>query len=220
MRQVSIILLLLFCFPGHSQSAEKPDFRIARLRYGGGGDWYSNPSSLPNLMRYIEEKTAIPTAREEKTVSLTDPDLWDYPFLYLTGHGMIRFSEMEKQRLREFFQRGGFLHADDNFGLDEYFRPQIKEMFPEGELVELPFDHDIYHIFYEFPDGLPKIHEHHGGPPEGLGLFLNGRLVMFYSYNTDLGDGWEDPEVHGNPEEVREKALQMGTNIVLYALSH
>jgi len=149
-----------------------------------------------------------------------DQDLWNYPYLYLTGHGSIRFTEAESKRLKEYLERGGFLHADDNFGLDEYFRPEIKRIFPESDLVEIPFDHDIYNIYYDFPEGLPKIHEHHGGPPKGYGLYIDGRLAVFYSYNTDLGDGWEDPEVHNDPEEKRESALRMGVNIILYALTH
>lgn len=205
---------------GQPAGEEATQFSIARLRYGGGGDWYSNPSSLPNLMRYLNEQTGIPVSTEEKVVSLTDPDLWNYPYLYLTGHGLVRFSEMAAERLREYLKRGGFLHADDNYGLDEYFRPAIRRIFPQTDWVEIPFEHDIYHCLYEFPNGLPKIHEHHGGPPVGLGIFVEGRLVIFYSYNTDLGDGWEDPEVHNDPPEKREQALQMGANIILYALTH
>lgn len=210
-------LTAVVCF---ASPDDQPAFRIARLRYGGGGDWYSDPSSLPNLMRFLHEETGLKTATEEKVVSLTDPDLWDYPYLYLTGHGSIRFTETEARRLREYLQRGGFLHADDNFGLDEYLRPELRKIFPDSELVEIPFDHEIYRIYYKFPDGLPKIHEHHGGAAQGYGIFLDGRLVLFYSYNTDLGDGWEDPEVHDNPEEKRLAALQMGVNIILYALTH
>ncbi len=216
----TLVLLVLLGLTAPVQSQEQAPFRIARLRYGGGGDWYSNPSSLPNLMRFLEQETGLKTAAEEKVVSLTDPDLWDYPYVYLTGHGSIRFTQSEANRLREYLQRGGFLHADDNFGLDEFFRPEIRKVFPDAELVELPFDHEIYRMYYKFPEGLPKIHEHHGGPPHGYGIFLDGRLVLFYSFNTDLGDGWEDPEVHNDPEDKRRQALQMGVNIILYALTH
>jgi len=195
-------------------------FVIARLKYGGGGDWYSNPSSLPNLLKFISENTFIKAHPDEVRVGIMDKDFLAYPYLYMNGHGNVRFSDEEVLRLRQHLQDGGFLHADDNYGMDQSFRREIKRVFPDNELVELPFTHPIYHQLFDFPNGLPKIHEHDGKPPQGLGIFYQGRLVVFYTYECDLGDGWEDPEVHNDPPEKREAALKMGTNIVLYYLSH
>ena len=191
---------------------------IARLRYEGGGDWYANPSSLPNLLAAIRDRTDLEVPAREATVSLLDPRLSDYPFLYMTGHGNVSWSAAERQALRAHLLAGGFLHADDNYGMDESFRREIREVFPDQELVELPPDHPVFHAFYEFPEGLPKIHEHDGKPPQALGIFHDGRLVVIYTYETDLGDGWEDPEVHQDPPEKRETALRMGVNIFLHAL--
>lgn len=193
-------------------------FTIARLKYDGGGDWYSNPSSLPNLLKFLSDNVPIEVNMVEKRVSIMDKELFSYPYLYMNGHGNIRFSEEEVLRLRKYLQSGGFLHADDNYGMDLSFRREIKRVFPNNDLVELPFDHPIYSIFYRFPNGLPKIHEHDGKPPQGLGIFYKGRLVVFYTYECDLGDGWEDPEVHGDPDEKHRAALKMGANIVLYSL--
>lgn len=195
------------------------DLAIGRLHYGGGGDWYANPSSLPNLLSFIRERTGLDVPRRETEVRLTDPALRSYPYLYLTGHGNIRLSGREVEALRGYLDAGGFLHADDNYGLDESFRRELRRVYPGAELVEVPHDHPVYHVFYEFPEGLPKIHEHDGKPAQGLGVFRDGRLVVFYSYESDLGDGWEDPEVHGNPAQLREQALRMGLNLFLYALS-
>ncbi|MFQ5689696.1 MAG: DUF4159 domain-containing protein [Gemmatimonadota bacterium] len=192
---------------------------IAQLHYDGGGDWYANPSSLPNLLRAIRERTGIRVDRRPGRIRLTDPDLRDYPYLYLTGHGNIRFSASELTLLRSYLTGGGFLHADDNYGLDSSFRREVRRLFPDRELVEVPLDHPVYRIFYPFPGGLPKVHEHDGLPARGLGIFLDGRLVLFYSYQSDLGDGWENPEVHGDPPEIREQALRMGINLFLYALA-
>lgn len=192
---------------------------IARLQYGGGGDWYANASSLPNLLSAIRDRTDVPVALREETVELLDPRLRDHPYLYMTGHGNVAFSARERVALRDYLLAGGFLHADDNYGMDESFRREIGRVFPDRELVEVPPDHPVFHLFYDFPDGLPKIHEHDGKPPRALGIFHDGRLVVFYSYESDLGDGWEDPEVHDDPPEVREQALRMGVNLFLYALS-
>ncbi len=192
---------------------------IARLRYEGGGDWYANPSSLPNLLRAIGERTGIAVARREVVVAPLDPALRDQPFLYMTGHGNVRFSAQERVALRAYLLDGGFLHADDNYGLDESFRRELASIFPDREMVELPPDHPVFHTLYEFPDGLPKIHEHDGARPQGFGLFEDGRLMVFYSYESDLGDGWEDPDVHDDAPETREAALRMGVNLFLYALS-
>ena len=191
---------------------------VARLHYDGGGDWYANPSSLPNLLAAVRERTGLSVAPRERVVRLTDADLWDLPYLYMTGHGNVTFSAPEVALLRRYLEQGGFLHADDNYGMDQSFRREIARVFPDHPLVEVPVDHPVYHLLYEFPDGLPKIHEHDGKPAQGFGVFLAGRLVVYYSYESDLGDGWEDPEVHRDPPEKREAALRMGVNLVAYAV--
>jgi hypothetical protein len=191
---------------------------VARVIYEGGGDWYSNPSSLPNLLEKIRRSTGLPVEKEEIQLSLKSPELFNYPYLYINGHGNISFDEQEVVRLRTFLDQGGFLHADDNYGMDESFRREMKKVYPDAEFVELPFEFPIYHSVFEFPEGLPKVHEHDGGPPRGLGLFSKGRLVVFYSLNTDLGDGWEDQPVHDDPDQVRIQALRMGVNIFVYAI--
>jgi hypothetical protein len=219
---LSVIALLPLSGKLHAQGtrAGSPALpTIARLQYEGGGDWYANPSSLPNLLRTISERTSLRIAERPGEVRLTDPDLGDYPFLYLTGHGNISFSDEELFRLREYLTAGGFVHVDDNYGLDESFRREIRRLFEDRELVEVPLDHAIYHIFYDFPEGLPKIHEHDGEPAQGLGLFVDGRLALYYSYQSDLGDGWEDATVHGDPDAARELALRMGVNLFLYAIA-
>jgi len=203
--------------------AENPSlygkFSIARLKYDGGGDWYSDPSSLPNLLVFLNKEKLVDAYPGELRVGIMDKDFFTYPYLYLTGHGNIRFSDEEVLRLRKHLQSGGFLHVDDNYGLDQSFRREIKRIFPNNDLVELPFDHPIFHTLFDFPNGLPKIHEHDGKPAQGFGIFYKGRLVVFYSFECDLGDGWEDPEVHGDPEKLHREALQMGANIVLYVLT-
>ncbi len=192
---------------------------IARLEYDGGGDWYANPSSLPNLLAAVRERTGIPMARQEAVARLADASLADYPLLYMTGHGAVRFSVEDRAALREHLLAGGFLHADDNYGMDESFRREIALAFPDKRLVELPPTHPIFGSFYEFPDGLPKIHEHDGAPPQAFGLFHQGRLALLYTYESDLGDGWEDVDAHGDSEEVRESALRMGVNVVVFVLA-
>ncbi len=201
--------------------APQPDsvLTVGRLQYDGGGDWYANPSSLSNLLAAIRERTGIATTRRETPVRPLDPALRDYPFLYMTGHGNVRFTEDERAALREYLLSGGFLHADDNYGMDESFRREIAAMFPERELVELPADHPVFHVVYDFPEGLPKIHEHDGGPPQAFGIFNGGRLMIFYSYESDLGDGWEDEGVHDDTVEIREAAIRMGVNLYVYVLS-
>ena len=191
---------------------------ILRLQYDGGGDWYANPSSLPNLLAAIRDRTGLPVADREATASPLDPSLRGHPFIYMTGHGNVTFSPEEGAALRDHLLSGGFLHADDNYGMDESVRRQFEALFPARDLVELPPDHPIFHTFYDFPEGLPKIHEHDGGPPQALGIFDEGRLMVLYTFESDLGDGWEDPDVHGDPLEVREAALRMGVNIFLYVL--
>ena len=200
-----------------SLSAQAP-LTIGRLHYDGGGDWYANPSSLPNLLQAIGARTTLPVAPREKTVTLADADLWTLPYLYLTGHGNVRFSDAELVVLRRYLQQGGFLHADDNYGMDESIRRELRRLFPDRPLVEVPLDHPIYHSAYDFPQGVPKIHEHDGKPAQGFGIFLEGRLVVYYSYQTDLGDGWEDPDVHHDPPEKHEAALRMGINLFVYAV--
>lgn len=198
----------------------RSEVRLGRLHYGGGGDWYANPTSLPNLASALRDRLGMDVVVEEGRVAPLDDELFDYPFLHLTGHGNVRFSTEEAERLRWYLVHGGFLFADDNYGMDESFRRQIRKVFPEAELVELPFDHGIYHSVYDFRNGLPKIHEHHGGAPKGYGIYHEGRLVVFYSYNTDIGDGLEDEDVHGDPPDLREDALRMAINIVAYAMTH
>lgn len=191
---------------------------IGRLHYPGGGDWYANPSSLPNLLAAIRARTGLRVSSEERVVALTDDELWNVPYLYMTGHGNVRFSEPELATLRRWLRQGGFLHADDNYGLDESLRRELARLFPDQELVEVPLDHPVYHVVFEFPRGIPKIHEHDGKPAQGFGIFLDGRLAVYYSYQSDLGDGWEDPDVHHDPPEKREAALRMGVNLFAYAV--
>jgi hypothetical protein len=192
---------------------------IGRVQYDGGGDWYADPSSLPNLLRAVRERTRLRTAERERVVRLTDPDLWATPYLYLTGHGNVLLQPGEVRALRRHLEQGGFLHADDCYGLDRSFRREVAKIFPDRPLAEVPLAHPVYHVVYEFPRGVPKVHEHDGLPAQGFGVFLDGRLVLYYSYQTDLGDGWEDPDVHQDPESVREQALRMGVNLFVYAVS-
>lgn len=219
-RPEALTLLAALAVVAWSPSAARsPELTIAQVEYGGGGDWYANASSLPNLLRFIEERAGLAVARTPARVRLTDPALHAYPYLYITGHGNIRLSDAEVGALREYLDGGGFLHADDNYGLDESFRREIRRVYPDADLVDVPVDHPVYNIFYPFPEGLPKIHEHDGRAPQGLGIFRDGRLLVFYSYESDLGDGWEDAAVHDNPAPVREQALRLGLNLFLYSLT-
>ncbi len=202
-----------------SAARQAPRLTIARLQYDGGGDWYANPSSLPNLLAAIRERTSLPVDATEARVTLMDDRLWDYPFLHMTGHGNVKFSDEEVKRLREYLERGGFLHADDNYGLDESFRREIKRVFPDRELVDVPLSHPIYHIVYDFPKGIPKIHEHDGKPARGFGIFLGDRLAVYYSYSSDLGNGWEDTVTYHDPPALHEAALRMGVNLFVYAVT-
>ena len=202
-----------------SAAGRAPRLTVARLQYDGGGDWYANPSSIPNLLTAIRERTSLPVERTEARVTLMDEKLWDYPFLHMTGHGNVKLTDAEVVRLREYLQRGGFLHADDNYGLDESFRREMKRVFPERELVDVPLAHPIYHAVYDFPKGLPKIHEHDGKPARGFGIFLGDRLAVYYSYSSDLGNGWEDPETYKDPVALHEAALRMGINLFVYAVT-
>jgi hypothetical protein len=213
------VLALLSLFAAPVSAAAQAPLTVGRLHYDGGGDWYANPSSLPNLLQAIRNGTALRVAQREATVRLADPALWDLPFLYMTGHGNVRFSKREVGVLRRYLENGGFLHADDNYGMDESFRREIARVFPDRPLVEVPLDHPIYRLVYRFPQGLPKVHEHDGLPAQGLGIFIDGRLAVFYSYQSDLGDGWEDPDVHDDPQTVREAALRMVVNLFVYAVT-
>ena len=212
---VAAVLALLVILPwAHAETV-----KVARLKYGGGGDWYSNPTSVPNLLTVVRQRTTIAIAPKPDIADIDSDDIFKYAMLFVTGHGRIRFTAPQAERLRRYLRSGGFVHVDDNYGLDESFRPEMRKMLPDMPLVELPFDHPIYHAFYDFPRGLPKVHEHHGGPPHGYGVIYEGRVVLFYSYNTDLQDGWESAEVHHDPPDIREAALKMGVNVVTYALS-
>jgi hypothetical protein len=198
--------------------ADEYGVRIARVKYGGGGDWYSDPSSIPNWLREFQKRTGIKTHAEEKVVDLADENLRAYPFLYLTGHGTVGLNDEEIDALRHHLETGGFLYADDNYGMDKSFREIVYKLFPENELEPLPNSHPIYHVFYDLP-GLPKIHEHDGKVPQGLAVTFKGRVVLYYSYEADIGDGLEDPRVHNDPEEKRELAMKMAVNILMYAIT-
>jgi hypothetical protein len=193
-------------------------FTIARLKYGGGGNWYWGYSAVPNMLKFLEENTNIKVDEKIVTVSPTDKDFFSYPFLFLTGHGYMRFTEEEVERLRIHLTSGGFLFANDSYGLINDFKREMKRVFPDKELVELPFTHGIYNCYWNFPNGLPKIHKHDGKPPQGFGIFHGERLVVFFVYESDIGDGWEDPQVYDDPPEKREAALKMGTNIIIWSL--
>lgn len=225
MKYVALNLLLLISMLAAHHPAGAQDLTsgvgmtIARLEWGAGGDWYVSPSALPNLLREIRERTSIPVAEREATVTLSDANLRSYPVLYMTGHGSLRFTPAERVKLREYLLAGGFLLANDSYGLAETFRREISKVFPDSPLTELPADHPIFHTVYDFPKGLPKIHEHDGKPPQAFGIFHEGRLVVLFVYESDIGDGWEDPSVHGDPAELREAAFKMGVNIFVYALS-
>lgn len=216
----SLILLLLALAPSPSPREPVPSMTIGRLHYDGGGDWYANPSSLPNLLAALRSRTALRVATAEKVVTLSDDDLWNIPYIYMTGHGNVHWSDQDLATLRRYLLQGGFLHADDNYGMDASIRRELGRLFPDHPLVEVPLDHPIYHLIYDFPRGIPKIHVHDGKPAQGFGIFLDGRLAVYYSYQSDLGDGWEDPEVHHDPPEKRESALRMGVNLFAYAVGY
>ena len=210
----ALFLAFSFCL-----QAQQEKLTIAKLQYNGGGDWYANKTALPNLIRFCNQNLQTNIDEEERVVAIGSPEIFDYPFVYMTGHGNVVFSTQEAQNLRNYLISGGFLHIDDNYGLDQYIRLEIKKVFPELEWIELPHEHPIYHQKYTFKNGLPKIHEHDNKPPQGFGLIYEGRLVCFYSYESDLGNGWEDQRIHKDPQEVREKALKMGANIISFAFT-
>ena len=219
----SIIFLWILCFCTNSWGQLDPpksEFILARLKYHGGGDWYNDPSIIPNLLNFMADNTNVDVGESEQVVEILDEALFSFPIIFMTGHGKISFSKDEVARLRFYLTSGGFLFADDDYGMDKSFREEIKKVLPGQKLIEIPFSHPLFHCHFQFPNGLPKIHEHDGGPPKGYGLFYEGRMVVFYSFNTNISDGWADPNVHGDPPEVRRKALEMGTNIMVYALTH
>lgn len=195
------------------------EFSIARVNYGGGGDWYCDPSSIPNILSYLTKNTSIKADHNEYRIKLTTKELRGHPYLYMTGHGNIRFTDEEIIQLREYLMGGGFLHTDDNYGLNTSFRREMKRVFPDRDFVELPHDHAVFHSYFDMPNGLPKIHEHDGKPPQLFALYNEDRIMVIYSYESDLGDGWEDEEVHNDPSELRVAALQMGVNIIYFALT-
>ncbi|REK05088.1 MAG: DUF4159 domain-containing protein [Bacteroidetes bacterium] len=216
MKKLFLVALLMGC----KVFASEPSFKIAVLKYNGGGDWYANlETSLPNLIRFCNDKLKTNIHPEQAIVEVSSPDIFNYPFIHMTGHGNWVLNNQESENLRKYLAGGGFLHIDDNYGLDPYVRPQMKKVFPELDFVELPFSHPIYNQKFSFNKGLPKIHEHDNKAPQGFGLIHEGRLVCFYTYECDLGDGWEDPEIHRNSAATREKALQMGANIIQYAFT-
>lgn len=212
--------LLLFLLTGETLFATDPSYKIALLKYNGGGDWYANlETSLPNLIRFCNENLGTNINPEQAIVEVGSPEIFNYPFVHMTGHGNWVLSTTEAENLRKYLMSGGFLHIDDNYGLDPYVRPQMKKVFPELDFVELPYDHPVYHQKYNFPNGLPKIHEHDEKPPQGFGLIFEGRLVCFYTFECDLGDGWEDYEIHKDSPDARQKALKMGANLIQYTFS-
>ncbi len=211
------VLLLVILTPAAPRAGEL--FTIARLKYGGGGDWYSNPSSLPNLVRFVREKAGILCSEKEMAVAPDSDDLFACPVVYMNGHGNVAFTDSEASRLRRYLTGGGFLIADDNYGMDKSFRREMKKVFPDKDLVLLPKDHPVFRSPFPLPGGLPKVHEHDGEPAQAFAIFHEGRMVVFYSFQADLGDGWEDPSVHGDPEPVRTAALKMGANLITWALS-
>lgn len=209
MRIIFYSLFFIFLLKANAQE-------IALLKYGGGGDWYVNPTSLPNLIKFCNETIGTDIRKDPVTVTPGSVELFDYPFVHMTGHGNVYFSPDEVENLRNYLISGGFLHIDDNYGMDQYVRKEIKKLFPDKEMTELPANHPIFNAFFKFPNGLPKIHEHDGLPPQAFGIYENDRLILLYTYESDLGNGWENPEVHNDPPEVRLKALQMGANIIKY----
>lgn len=216
MKLVLILLLIIFSTRAFCQTGQ---VKIALAKYNGGGDWYSNPTALPNLIEFCNTNLNTNIYREPATVEVGSQDIFNYPYVDMTGHGNIIFSESDARNLKLYLEGGGFIHVSDNYGLDEFFRREIKKVFPEKDLIELPPTFPIFNQRFKFPKGLPKIHEHDNKPPQAFGLFVGSRLVLLYTYESDLGDGWEDPEVHNDPEEVRIKALQMGANIISYVFN-
>ena len=217
--RISALFILLYLV-SHMQAEYVPPgaFSITRIHYEGGGDWYADPSSLPNLLSHLKNHTNIAVNPIEKRAKIGDEIFIESSYFYLTGHGNVKFNDDDAQLLRDKLLAGAFLHADDNYGMDKSFRREMKNIFPEKEWVELPLEHPIFNIYYQFPNGLPKVHEHDNQRPQAMGLFHKGTIMVLYTYESDLGDGWEDPKVHNDPVEIHEQALEMGTNIILYSL--
>jgi len=213
---LALVMMFRFGTFAHAQSSE---YAFAVLKYRGGGDYYANPTALPNLIRFCNEATGMNISDAVDYVSAGDPELFDFPFVHMTGHGNIVFSASEARNLRDWMLAGGFLHISDNYGMNPYIRREMKKVFPDSDWIEIPFDHPVYHGVFDFNEGLPKIHEHDNQPPRGFGMIVDGRLVCFFDYESDLSDGWEDRQVHRDPESVRRQALQMGANLVTYALT-
>jgi len=213
MKKILIVFSLILSISLQAQDT----YQIALLKYNGGGDWYANPTALPNLIEFCNQNLNMNISEEVATVEVGSPEIFNYPFLHMTGHGNVVFSTQEKENLSMYLKAGGFLHIDDNYGMDQYIRPLLNELLENTSLVELPFSHEIYNSNYNFKNGLPKIHEHDDKAPKGYGLLYEGRVVVYYTYETDLGDGWEDARVHNDPEALRQLALQMGANILKYA---
>lgn len=219
--RISLLMVFFLSMGNHAvHSAEPPHLKLALLKYSGGGDWYSNPTALPNLANYCNKNLYLAMDADFATVDVGSPELFNYAFAHMTGHGNVVFSDLDAKNLRQYLKGGGFLHIDDNYGMDPFVRPAMKKVFPELEFIELPFNHAIFHQTYKFPKGLPKIHKHDGKPPQAFGLFWEGRLVCLYTYESDLGNGWEDMEVHNDPEHIRQEALKMGANIIQYVFSN
>jgi hypothetical protein len=212
-------IAVLLCGVTPMVVAAQPRVTIARLKYEGGGDWYANRTAIPNLLAALAERTSLAIERGEAKVSLTDPELFDYPMLYVTGHGEMKLTDAEIAKLREYVARGGFVHVDDNYGLDTSARRELSRAFPDRPLVDVPLSHPVYHVVYDFPKGLPKIHEHDGKPARGYGVFVGKRLAIFYSHSSDLGNGWEDVATYNDPPELHEQALRMGVNLFVYAVT-
>lgn len=217
MKRIVYILILL---PLIISAQDNSGFQIARLKYSGGSDWYNDPSAEINLLKFVAEKTNIDTNPQYTFVDMNSDDIFDYPFLFLTGHGNIVFSESDAERLKKYIERGGFLYVDDDYGLDKAFRREIKKVFPDNDLVELPFNYGLYNCLYKFQYGPPKTHEHDNKPPQGFGIFINGRLGVYYTYESNPSDGWTDADVHNDSFETREEALKFGANLVVWVLSN
>jgi hypothetical protein len=214
-----VLLFFAFFSINTMNFAQQPSLKIGKLKYGGGGDWYANKTSLPNLIAFCNKNLSTNLYPEEEVVEVGSPEIFSLPFVHMTGHGNVVFTPAEAENLRNYLISGGFLHIDDNYGMDKFIRLELKKVFPELELIELPFTHPVYHQKYSFSKGLPKVHEHDNKPPQGFGLIYEGRLVSFYSYECDLGNGWEDQSVHNDPEEIRQKALKMGANLITFAFT-
>ena len=215
---ITIILWLLFSATFFAQNENA--FQIARLKYNGGGDWYNDPSAEVNLLRFISQNTNLRVKAEYKFVDISSEEIFSYPFLFMTGHGNVVFSKDNAARLRKYFENGGFLYIDDDYGLNKAIRREMKKVFPERDFVELPFSHGIYNLMYDFSSGPPKTHKHDENPPQGFGIFVDRRLAVYYTYESNPSDGWADPDVHKDPQNKREEALKFGTNIVLWPLSN